>query len=252
MSEQNVKAERAAVRHADITRDLLAGIASGRFPVGSVLPTEVDLCAQYGTSRHTVRVAINELVELGLVSRRKRAGTRIEARTPPGGYRQPLTSLDDLVQFGAAHTRVVQSTGPHVMTNTLAAALGTAPGSRWLRISSLRLSRVAHAAPVGWTDVFIDPAYQDIPALARASPDRLVASLLEGHYGCQIAEIQQDINAMPLPAKVAVPLRADVGTSALRIVRRYLDAAGATLEISDTLHPAGRFTASSRLKRHRG
>src|SRR3954453_22727489 len=110
MSGHKVKGDGAAVRHADVTRDLVEGITSGRFPVGSLLPTEFELCDLYGASRHTVRVALDELVQLGLVSRRKRAGTRVEARTPPGTYRQSLTSLDDLVQFGTARVRQVQST----------------------------------------------------------------------------------------------------------------------------------------------
>src|SRR3954453_12600024 len=140
MSGHKVKGDGAAVRHADVTRDLVEGITSGRFPVGSLLPTEFELCDLYGASRHTVRVALDELVQLGLVSRRKRAGTRVEARTPPGGFRQSLTSLEDLTQFGAAHVRMVQETGELVTNSELAKALGCPAGSRWLQISSLRLN----------------------------------------------------------------------------------------------------------------
>src|SRR4051812_35001232 len=140
MFGHKVKGDGAAVRHADVTRDLVQGIASGRLPVGSLLPTEFELCDLYGASRHTVRVALDELVQLGLVSRRKRAGTRVEARTPPGSYRQSLTSLEDLVQFGTAHLRAVQETGKAVADSELAKALGCPAGSHWLRISSLRLN----------------------------------------------------------------------------------------------------------------
>jgi len=250
MSEHRVKPARA-VRHGDVTRDLLQGITSGRFPVGSLLPKELELCEQYGTSRHTVRLAINELVELGLVSRRKRMGTRVEARTAPGHYRQSLGSLDDLVQFGEAHTRVLQSFGDQVMTAALAHALGTEPGSTWLRLSSLRVNRGGGAVPIGWTDVYLDAAYVDLPGMARQAPDTLVATLIEQAYGRQAAEIRQDITAVPLPPGLAEALQAEAGSAALRLVRRYLDAAGTLIEVSDTIHPADRFTASSRLTRRR-
>lgn len=252
MSEHNVKRNPSAlVRHAQLARDLAAGIASGRHPVGSLLPTEFELCDQYGASRHTVRVALDELVRLGLVSRRKRAGTRVEARTPPGTYRQSLTSLDDLVQFGTERVREVRAAQAVTADAALADALGVAVGSPWLRLSSLRLDGQADAPPVGWTDVYVDTDFADVPELARRSPGVLVSSLIEERYGRRIAEVHQDIAAVALPDRLAEPLRADAGTPALRIVRRYLDGAGEVFEVSDTVHPAGRFTASSRLRRGR-
>src|SRR3954454_23191489 len=77
-------------RYAQVARDLTEGIADGRFPVGSLLPTELELCEHYGASRHTVRAAIRELQELGFVSRRKKVGTRVEATSVSSGYRQSL------------------------------------------------------------------------------------------------------------------------------------------------------------------
>ena len=250
MSEHKVKPGRG-VRHGDVARDLLDGISSGRFPVGSLLPKELELCELYGTSRHTVRLAITELLERGLVSRRKRTGTRVEARSAPARYRQSLGSLDDLVQFGEEHVRVLQDTGEVVMTVALAEALGIQPGSHWLRISSLRLNRGDGAVPVGWTDVYVDAAYTDLPARARAVPDTLVATLIEQAYGHEVVEIRQDVTAVALPAHLAAALQAEAGSPALRLVRRYFAATGALIEISDTIHPADRFTASSRLTRGR-
>ena len=52
---------------AQVARDLTAGITSGRYPLGSLLPTELDLCEHYGASRHTVRTAIRQLQDLSLI-----------------------------------------------------------------------------------------------------------------------------------------------------------------------------------------
>jgi GntR family transcriptional regulator len=73
-------------RYAQVAHDLAEGIASQRFPVGSLLPTELELCERYGVSRHTIRIALRELQELGLVSRRKKVGTRVEAVSPTSNY----------------------------------------------------------------------------------------------------------------------------------------------------------------------
>lgn len=234
---------------AQVARDLTAGIASGRFPVGSLLPTEMELCEHYGASRHTVRTAIRQLQEQGLISRKKKAGTRVEAAMPTSGYRQSLASLEDLIQFGAAHMRAVQETAEVTADADLAADLGCDVGARWFRISSLRLDGRPGGAPVGWTDVYVDPAYAELGDVVRASPEVLISTLIEQRYGRRSAEIRQDVDAIALPAVRAAALQAQAEAPALRIVRHYIDEKGKIFEISSTIHPAGRFTVSQRMRR---
>ena len=233
----------------DIARDLTEGIVSGRFPVGSLLPTELALCAHYATSRHTVRAALHELQQLGLVSRRKNVGTRVESTSPTNDFRPSLASVDDLVQFGSTHVRKVQEVGEITADGALAAELGCAAGTRWLRVSSLRMNDVADRLPVGWTDVYIDPAYAEIGGLVRSSPGVLISALIEARYGRRIAEIRQEIRATSVPEAIAAALQAEAGATALKIIRWYLDATGQAFEVSVSIHPAERFAVSMQLKR---
>lgn len=238
--------------YAQLARDLTEGIASGRFPVGSVLPTEFELCDLYGASRHTVRAAIRELQELGLVSRRKKLGTRVEAATPhAAGYRPSLATVEDLVQFGETHRRSVQDIAEVVADRALAKVLGCAVGRRWLRISSLRLNGGEDSAPVGWTDVYLDAAYAELGEVIREAPDTLISTLIETRYGRRIAEIRQEIEAVIVPGELTGRLGVAKGSPGLRIVRHYLDGAGSCFEVSVSTHPADRFTISMRLRRER-
>ena len=234
---------------ADIARDLTEGIASGRFPVGSYLPTELELRDHYNTSRHTIRAALHELQQLGFVSRRKNAGTRVESAQPKNDFRPSLASVDDLVQFGSEHLRVVQSTEAMDATGKLAKVLQCDDGTPWLRISSLRVARDRTRPPVGWTDVYLDPAYADIAETVRDEPDTLISSLIEARYGRCVAEIQQNIQAVNVSPEMAARLQVPAGTAALEIVRRYIDSTGAAFEVSISVHPAERFSVSMRLKR---
>lgn len=233
-----------------IARHLTDAITSGHFAVGSLLPTELELCKHYATSRHTVRAALAELQQLGLVSRRKNVGTRVVSAKAKGVFRPTLASVDDLVQFGAEHLRVVQSIGPQTAAGELARELGCASGTRWLRISSLRMEGNESALPVGWTDVYIDPGYADIADVVKASPDTLISALIEERYDRQIAEIHQEVRASNItdPA-MAKALQVDAGASALKIIRRYFDARSQVFEVSVSVHPADRFSVSMRLKR---
>lgn len=234
---------------ADIARSLTEGITSGRYPLGSLLPTELELCAQYGTSRHTIRAALNELQQLGLVSRRKNVGTRVTSTAPTNDFRPSMASVDDLVQFGSTHMRKVQDIVEIVADGTLAAELGCQIGARWLCISSLRMNGATERLPVGWTNVYIDPAYADIADAVRKSPSVLVSTLIETRYGRRIAEIRQEIRAITVPDAVTSSLQVEPGTTALKIVRWYLDAAGQVFEISVSIHPADRFAVAMQLKR---
>jgi len=74
-------------RYALVANDLMERIAAGEYPIGSLLPKEVDLSAEYGISRHTMREALRRLDEAGLVSRRRRAGTEVLAAAPVASYR---------------------------------------------------------------------------------------------------------------------------------------------------------------------
>ncbi|MDM0015571.1 GntR family transcriptional regulator [Variovorax sp. J22P168] len=235
---------------ASIARHLTDAIVSGHFGVGTLLPTELELCKHYGTSRHTVRAALAELQQLGLVSRRKNVGTRVVSARPRAGFRPSLASVDDLVQFGEEHLRVVQSIAPEKLSGDLATELGCSAGSEWLRISSLRMVGDESALPIGWTDVYIDPGYAEIGELVKASPGALISSLIEERYDRQIAEIQQDVRAFTIvEGEVARKLQVKAGTSALKIVRRYFDADEELFEVSVSVHPADRFSVSMRLRR---
>lgn len=237
---------------ADMAHDLAEGIASGRYAVGSLLPTEFELCERYGASRYAVRKVLDELQELGLISRRKNVGTRVEAARPRPGFSQSIATVDELAQFGAEHVREVREVKEVVTDLELAADLGCPGGTRWLRISSLRMDGTRRPRPICWTDVYVDTRYAEIGELVRQSPGTLISALIESRYGRAISRIRQEIKGMCLPKGLAAELKAEPGAAALKVVRRYLDSSDEVFEISVSIHPADRFTFAMELSRSRG
>ncbi len=241
----------ANAKHAKLTRDLAEGITNGKYPVGTLLPTEFELCDRYDASRYTVRLALQELQDLGLISRRKNVGTRVEAMRPAAGFTQSIATVDELAHFGAKHVRAVHSIDSVVADLVLAKEMGCAGGTRWLRISSLRMDGGRKRRPICWTDVYLDPSYSDITDLVRESPETLISSLIESRYGTRIARIRQDVRAVSLSPSLAELLKAEAESPALQLVRHYLDASNEAFEISVTTHPADRFTFSMQMERSR-
>ncbi|QTF08607.1 GntR family transcriptional regulator [Brenneria izadpanahii] len=237
------------LNYIQLVRQLMDGITQGFFPLGSLLPTELQLCELYGTSRHTVRAALNELQLLGLVTRRKNVGTRVTATRVRNDFQPTPASLDDLVQFGKEHIRVVQNVGPVQVDGPLARTLSCTPDTLWLRISSLYLQDGGRM-PIGWTDIYIEPDYAEIVADVHRQSDTLVCSLIENRFGRRVAGIRQEIRACTVTdGAMAKALQLKTGAAALKVVRHYLDATGRAFEISVTVHPEERFSVVLQLKR---
>jgi LacI family transcriptional regulator len=70
-------------KHALIYDHIRRQIESGRFPPGSRIPTESELCDQFDVSRMTVSRALRELVNEGLLLRRHGAGTFVHEHPEP-------------------------------------------------------------------------------------------------------------------------------------------------------------------------
>jgi GntR family transcriptional regulator of arabinose operon len=64
-------------KHDEVYRVLEERILGGQWSIGSQIPTEMQLSAEFGCSRSTTGKAIARLVHEGLVERKTRTGTRV-------------------------------------------------------------------------------------------------------------------------------------------------------------------------------
>src|SRR5690606_15178661 len=83
------------------------------------LPTEEQLAEHYGVSVLTMRQALKELEEEGLISRPRRRGTFIEAAAPAGPMRL-LGSVDTVVAQQSGETTTLLDHGPVAVPAELA------------------------------------------------------------------------------------------------------------------------------------
>jgi DNA-binding GntR family transcriptional regulator len=248
MASKNGSSRRTAQpRYQRVADDLTKRIGSGRYPVGGYLPTEMELCRQYSISRHTVREALRQLRDAGLISRRRRIGTEVVARTPKATYRQPTNSIGDLLQYAEETQLSILDTKEIACDAALAELLECREGARWLRVNSLR-AVPGDARPVCMTTAYIDLRFPDL----EKNLERLtgpISAMLERVYAIRIARIEQSIQAVRLGKRQAKLLRAIDGGPALRAIRRYYDHNGRLIELSNAIHPGERFTYVTSLVR---
>ncbi len=243
----------AEKRYAFVARKLTEAIGSGVYPVGTILPTEVELAGLYGVSRATVRLALSNLHQLGLISRKRNVGTRVEASRPPqeySSYAQSLGTVDDLLQYAKDTRRAVQARTRVVADEDLAIRLGCRPGRRWMQFSSLRLpENEGEEAPLCWTDAFVDDLYGDLVAENIDSYPGAISSLIEARTGKRIGEVVQSIQAVSISPALARSLRVGPASPGLEITRHYLDEGGQCLLVTFSTYPAHKFQYEMRLLR---
>ena len=75
MKKQILNTESYSPLYKQLMQKLRADIQSGVYPVHSRIPSEQELCETYQVSRVTVRKALSELTQEGLLKRHQGKGT---------------------------------------------------------------------------------------------------------------------------------------------------------------------------------
>ncbi len=234
-------------RYAQLAKTLLNEIHSSQYSVGDLLPTEYELCAQFGVSRFTVREAVKQLVQQGLVVRQPGVGSRVVARTPAAQYTQTMSGITDLRQYAMETSLQISDTSVDVLKPEQAALLGAAVGETWLHIQGLRYIE-GQSRPLCMTDVYVAPRFRSLTGVKGRMTQPLY-QLLEEQFSCRIKAVQQEIRAMVLPATLAKQLDAPARSAGLWVARRYMDERDELVEFAVSVHPADRFSYREAFRR---
>lgn len=229
-----------------VAQRLIADITGGRYPVGSLLPTELELCKQFGVSRHTIREAIRRLQERGLVTRQRGVGTSVKAKRVDTRYVQSSMEISDLPRYVEDTRLVTTEAGDIIADEPLADLLKCPLGQRWVKVSGCRYAGKSKL-PMALTDIYINAAYASVRKLIGAMKVP-VYTLIEKQYGITVGEVQQEIRASIIAAAEAKRLSVTPGSAGLLVTRRYLDGNDRTIEVAVNLHPADRFAYSMSMR----
>src|SRR5215467_19996 len=88
-----VQARSGMPLHSQLETTLRRLIEQGQISTGAVLPGELELAAQLGVSRHTVRHALGVLTNEGLLRRERGRGTTVVSSNPPMVIERSLSAF---------------------------------------------------------------------------------------------------------------------------------------------------------------
>lgn len=144
-----------------IADDYEQTILVGKYENGAKLPAESEIAARYGVNRHTVRRAMAELGERGLVYTERGSGTFV--KTDKLNYRIGRQTRFSEIVAAAGHEAQgrLQGHRHEPASDEIAANLGLAPGASVVRLEILRAAdRVPISVATTWlsADRFDDAA----------------------------------------------------------------------------------------------
>jgi DNA-binding GntR family transcriptional regulator len=235
-----------APRYRQVADELRARIRKGDYAVGTLLPTELDICETYGVSRHTAREALRILAEDGLVERRQGHGTRVVS-AEPHAFTRNISSIPDLLQYGA-NTRLQIKSAVKVPADERVSRLLDCPiGTRCVRLHGLRSERNAKM-PFCVSDIYrvaTPDALTKRLASVKGAVYAIVDELAVGHIG----RVEQHISAGKMNVDTAHMLGGKPRDPMLVIVRRYFDTDNCLILVAVNQHRASDFVYSMELKR---
>jgi GntR family transcriptional regulator len=235
-------AEPARSKHALIAEALADQIQSGDFKIGELLPSEAELGAAFGVSRHTVRIALRTLHTLGLVVSHQGVGTKVHRAQLASRYSHSFNSASDLLQYATTTQVKFIDRTQLVVNEEQAGFLRCKAGERWWRVRTLRFA-ASGSEPVAYSEIHVPLAFGAVLSEADRTRQPIFA-LIEQRFREPVVEIKQDIAAVNMSAQEAAFLQVPRKTAGLEIIRRYINKQARILEVARSLHPPGTFKYS--------
>ena len=245
---ENIDKQSPIPLYYQIMSQLREKISEGEYTVDDALPPERELVETYQVSRMTIRQAISELVNEGILIRRKGIGTFVA----PPKLEQPLNSLtsftEDMAQRGMkAGSRIISfreiSPDP-----TIRKTLGLSANEKVFECVRLRL---ADEEPMALETTTLSVAI--CPGLQREElENQSLYKVLTERWGVQLSYATQSLEPILAPPYEATLLHVAPGAPLLLIHRITYDQQGQAFEYVKSLYRGDRYKFVTELRRKPG
>jgi DNA-binding GntR family transcriptional regulator len=192
---------------------LLRAEIAGRFrKAGSRLPSEHELCRQFGITRPTVRQALEGLVREGIVQKHRGKGAFVTEPPLPVG----LFSLIGTSEAFAAQQISVETLVLHAGKTPLCLlAEGQDPPGGWVVLERVRrINNVPTFYEYAWIHAMLVPGLELLDLRNRS-----LFQVLAERYRLRVEGGRQRFSAAAAPLNIASALNLKAGAPLLRVVR---------------------------------
>ncbi|GAA4531582.1 GntR family transcriptional regulator [Nonomuraea sp. C10] len=231
--------------YQQVASELRRAIYSGVLGPGAQLPTEAQLMEDHGVSRNTVRLALGELVNEGLVTRTPRRGTVVRDRRPlliyPQRELEPQPSGELREAFAFAVTQEGREPSQYIEVLTvspveeIASRLELSDGE--LAVVRRRL-RFVDGQPYNTNDSYFPRKLVADSAIARPGDIERGANRVLEELGHEQVRVVDDIWARMPNQEEAERLQLELGTPVMVYVRVGYDRYELPVRVAVSVLPA--------------
>lgn len=230
--------------YVQIRETIRKEIQEGRLPVGSKLPAEDELAQQFNVSRMTMRRALNDLFEEGLLYRKQGLGTFVSQHQIDRDHTRLTNFFESAKEKGinaAIRVLIADIVPSHLK---VANALGLEEGELVIRVKTLR---VANDIPVSVVDHYVP--YKLFPHLLDCDLEAgHLWDFLEG-FGFRIKAAVQTVYAREADAELSELLKIEPGEPILFKERTVYAEDGTPVEFTYCYNRGDQYSITMRLTR---
>lgn len=207
-------------------------INSGEYPPNSMIPSEAELCEIYNVSRVTVRRAILDLVQEGLLNRGKGKGTFVSEDYGMSTVNGVQSFTQELMGLNMRPSAKLLSCKIHSADSFLCSKLKLEAGEQVITISRLRLTNNEPCM----VEVMNFP-YKLVPGLERQDLNQSIYHLLKDNYQCEVVFAQDVMEPIIIGEYESKLLELTMPAAGMRTYRTGRDANQNPIEYSTHIIP---------------
>ena len=226
--------------YSKIEQYLRSGIHDGTWKPGDVLPKEIELCEMFNVSRPTVRTALANLVQEGLITRTKRKGTCVKAwRTLESSTVFIESFQQELAEKGVETvTEVLEFRCAEAPEHVLK-MLDLQPGENAVKVVRMRYAKDSfEKGPVVLTTSYIIGEFW--PRIQRYDLEHTGLRVILKKIGIERSLMDKEITIHNLSEREARLLGENPDTPAISVNSVTWDQTNRKIEYCESIYPANR------------
>lgn len=238
MTERQSLGQPAAPLYLQIVEKLRAQIVSGKYPPGSLLPSEAALTKDFGVSRVTVRQALAELENSGLIHRQQGRGTFVNAPHVRQQFSHEAQTIVEALRREGIEPDIKIVALEHMKAQPqIASVLGTGEQE----VATLTRLYLHGGVPITQSTLHLPLPLSGVAHMLaqKESVEQTTYSIFES-MGLKIKEAKHVIKTVALDAPTAARLQLRTGDICLATDRITYSMSGSVMELTQFVYPPER------------
>lgn len=224
-----------------LKNDLVKKIAQGLWKPGECIASERELCEIYGVSRMTIRQAIGELVQEGVLTRLKGKGTFVCEQT---------VKQQDMMSF----TEMIKQTGRELKTEVISFDVIDTPDDMQDIFMLDKVYKIERRRIVDGECIAVETVFIPVDYCGHINEEMLKGSLYKilENFGYSISNSTSSIVAADITDEVKEKFNTKENFPVLKMIGKTFANKNKLLFIEEALYRSDKFTLQVNISRREG